>query len=479
MAYHPYGGGGGGNGGLLLQALSELFPIGWKNQLQKQQAEEQLKYAQGFHTNEAKDWADKELERQRRAALRGVGEPVEVEGAPPPTDLTPPVSPTSEPSPYLATDTQPRIIPGASGEQQEPQPYGGPPGVAINPQLPPPSLFGAPPPQANLFQPPPDLFGAPPKTEPGPLGPVISTPKLPPSEPAPAPETAIKAESRQPVKPVSNQPAQPPQKRFASGMWHELDDAARGKIMARARQAAPDVNEAEVADTWNKIQATKLKQFNPQRVGNLPVSEAVGKIGEVPTVRSEDKLVTKEPNEFQMHAALYGSQMLAASTDIGALEGTKGFNPVLAMTAPNVIEGSPQQIYKGAAEQWVQNFLRQVSGARVTPALEERYLKIYFPTLGDHPATIAKKAEARAIAEKNMKNLAGSAWGLGGNAAGPAEAPAAPAPGKTPSPQNRGTPGSNQQSPIAVRSRAERARLPAGTWIVDPQGNVGQINGGQ
>jgi hypothetical protein len=62
--------------------------------------------------------------------------------------------------------------------------------------------------------------------------------------------------------------------------------------------------------------------------------------------------------------------------------------------------------YKGAEaskREWIEGFLRPVSGATILPSEYENYDKIYFPQLGDSPAVVAQKARARERALQGVK----------------------------------------------------------------------------
>ena len=65
---------------------------------------------------------------------------------------------------------------------------------------------------------------------------------------------------------------------------------------------------------------------------------------------------------------------------------------------------------KQAMENWVTANLRKESGAAIPPEEVAREYKKWFPSIGDKPSTIRQKAQARKIAEDNMRATSQGAW---------------------------------------------------------------------
>jgi hypothetical protein len=141
---------------------------------------------------------------------------------------------------------------------------------------------------------------------------------------------------------------------------------------------------------------------------------------------TEAQAADKPLTESQAKAAVFASQMHAATDELGKIP---GYDPnsvsaqtetKMAGTGMNVAAGPTAQRAKQAQSQWAEAFLRFKTGAASTPAEVELNVRTFFPQIGDGPEVVAQKARARAQAERDLSIAAGrSAAVVNPNAAKP------------------------------------------------------------
>jgi hypothetical protein len=127
----------------------------------------------------------------------------------------------------------------------------------------------------------------------------------------------------------------------------------------------------------------------------------------------------KPLNEAQAKAAVFHSQMVSASNELGNVY-SKGFNPnsptAQAQTSMaggflNAITPSEAQQAKQAQNQWTEAYLRFKTGAGTNAHEVEANRQTYFPQIGDKPDQIAQKSRMRAQAEQDIAMAAGPQGG--------------------------------------------------------------------
>lgn len=128
-------------------------------------------------------------------------------------------------------------------------------------------------------------------------------------------------------------------------------------------------------------------------------------------------VIPKPTTDQERLASGYAERMGAAENIFTDLSG-KGFNPAnMADTAGSILPGiagsaatSPEyKSYKAAAEDWITANLRKESGATITPQEFDRDFKKYFPQPFDTPEVQKQKADARKLAQENVRFSAGKA----------------------------------------------------------------------
>lgn len=126
-----------------------------------------------------------------------------------------------------------------------------------------------------------------------------------------------------------------------------------------------------------------------------------------------------KPTESEQNAAGFAQRMERVTGIIDALPttATPGMGSAIAGSIPFVggaaqrgIQSSETQQYQQAANDWIRAKLRKESGAAIGKDEMESEYKTYFPQVGDGPAVIAQKADARRVATEAMKISAGKSY---------------------------------------------------------------------
>ena len=140
-------------------------------------------------------------------------------------------------------------------------------------------------------------------------------------------------------------------------------------------------------------------------------------------MENEEKRLNKPPpsnlTEAEGKATAYYSQMLEARKTLTELQG-KGFDMTstknqagvaLAGGSTNPLASAKQQQAKQAQEQWAEAYLRFKTGAATNADEIARNVRTFFPQIGDAPAVVKQKEEARKKAEEAITVTAGRGVG--------------------------------------------------------------------
>jgi hypothetical protein len=154
--------------------------------------------------------------------------------------------------------------------------------------------------------------------------------------------------------------------------------------------------------------------FYVPKVPGLPVIPIAGP-GGVPLKGAAGGKAT----EAEQNAAGFAQRMervtgiidalpVAASPGMGSA--VAGSIPFIGGVAQRGVQSSDTQRYQQAANDWIRAKLRKESGAAIGKDEMESEYKTYFPQVGDGPAVIAQKADARRVATEAMKISAGKSY---------------------------------------------------------------------
>ena len=122
--------------------------------------------------------------------------------------------------------------------------------------------------------------------------------------------------------------------------------------------------------------------------------------------------------EAEQNAAGFAQRMERANAITNSLTGKQpglassvaGSLPLVGGMAQRLIQPAETQQFKQAADDWIRAKLRKESGAAIGKDEMESEFRTYFPQVGDTPAVIAQKAEARRIATDAMRINAGGQY---------------------------------------------------------------------
>ena len=122
--------------------------------------------------------------------------------------------------------------------------------------------------------------------------------------------------------------------------------------------------------------------------------------------------------ESEMNAAGFAQRMERSDTIVNSLVGKQpglgssvaGAIPFVGGMAQRLIQPAETQQFKQAADDWIRAKLRKESGAAIGKDEMDSEFRTYFPQVGDTPAVISQKTEARRIATDAMRINAGGQY---------------------------------------------------------------------
>jgi len=174
------------------------------------------------------------------------------------------------------------------------------------------------------------------------------------------------------------------------------------------------ISEAEFArNAYERIETAQGIMYVPKRPGApvIPLMDVTGR----PLMGAGGA----KPTEGELNAAGFVQRMerasgifaqLPSSAATGIVSSAAGAIPFVGGVTQRVVQSPAQQQYKQAADDWIRAKLRKESGAVIgKDEMDQEYIT-YFPQVGDSPAVIAQKAEARRVATDAMRTSAGRAY---------------------------------------------------------------------
>jgi len=119
---------------------------------------------------------------------------------------------------------------------------------------------------------------------------------------------------------------------------------------------------------------------------------------------------TGQPTESERSAGLHATVSINGLRNLMATEAA-GYNRAgVQEQAAGFVGGENERLYDQAADEFIDGYLRAMTGAAATKTEIETYRKQWFPTWGDTAPVIRQKAVGRLNALKGMKSKAGRAW---------------------------------------------------------------------
>ena len=119
---------------------------------------------------------------------------------------------------------------------------------------------------------------------------------------------------------------------------------------------------------------------------------------------------TGQPTESERSAGLHATVSINGLRNLMASEAA-GYNRAgVQEQAAGFVGGENERLYDQAADEFIDGYLRAMTGAAATKTEIETYRKQWFPTWGDTAPVIKQKSAGRLNALKGMKSKAGRAW---------------------------------------------------------------------
>lgn len=153
--------------------------------------------------------------------------------------------------------------------------------------------------------------------------------------------------------------------------------------------------------------------FYVPKTPGMPVIPISGPTGEPMKGSAPPKATEAEQN-----AAGFAQRMERAGEIANSLAGQQpglgssvaGSIPFVGGMAKRLVQPGQTQQFEQAANDWIRAKLRKESGAAIGKDEMESEFRTYFPMVGDTPAVISQKAEARRIATDAMRINAGNSY---------------------------------------------------------------------
>jgi len=119
---------------------------------------------------------------------------------------------------------------------------------------------------------------------------------------------------------------------------------------------------------------------------------------------------TGQPTEGERGAGLHASISLNGLQKIMSMEGG-GYNRAgVGEQLGGLVGGENERLYDQGADEFIDGYLRAMTGAAATRSEIDNYKRQWFPQWGDTEAVIQQKAQGRLNALKAMKTKAGRSW---------------------------------------------------------------------
>lgn len=118
---------------------------------------------------------------------------------------------------------------------------------------------------------------------------------------------------------------------------------------------------------------------------------------------------TGQPTEGERSAAMHVTVALNGLQKLVDMEGS-GYNRAGFGEQFSTLHGENEKLYDQSAAEFIDGYLRAMTGAAATSTEIDTYRKQWFPQFGDTAAVVKQKAAGRLNALRGMKSKAGRAW---------------------------------------------------------------------
>jgi hypothetical protein len=115
------------------------------------------------------------------------------------------------------------------------------------------------------------------------------------------------------------------------------------------------------------------------------------------------------PTEGERNAGMHVTVALNGLQKLVDMEGG-GYNRAGLGEQFSTLWGENEKLYDQSAAEFIDGYLRAMTGAAATSTEIDTYRKQWFPQFGDTPAVVKQKAAGRLNALRGMKSKAGRAW---------------------------------------------------------------------
>ena len=188
---------------------------------------------------------------------------------------------------------------------------------------------------------------------------------------------------------------------------------AMEKQRLRMEQQRLGLSQAEFARGGYDRVTNEQGVFYVPKAPGMPVIPITGPTGEPLKGSAPPK-----PTEAEQNAAGFAQRMERADSIANSLVGQQpglgssiaGSLPFVGGMTKRLVQPGQTQQFEQAANDWIRAKLRKESGAAIGKDEMDSEFRTYFPMVGDTPAVITQKAEARRIATDAMRLNAGGQY---------------------------------------------------------------------
>lgn len=159
---------------------------------------------------------------------------------------------------------------------------------------------------------------------------------------------------------------------------------------------------------YENISAAEMEAmgYPPGTIGQRNVVTGQINVTSRPTTQQ-----TGQPTEGERAAGLHAGIAINGLQNLTQMEQGQGYNRAGGWEqAGGFVGGENERLYDQAAAEFIDGYLRAMTGAAATSNEIATYRAQWFPQFGDTPKVVQQKAEGRLNAIRQMKSKTGRAW---------------------------------------------------------------------